>query len=227
MKSSKFFRRVWQANAILIFVAGIMAVLTLCLSLIMISTDVYGTRSVRNVVNTDEDIAKERLSIAESERICGTDSFLLALRSDQSYQQSYYSKSASAIRNYAFVSMDGQTNWVYPHNKFLFSEAVTLPRPNSRCDLQSTKAVLFFVIKEDSNGDRRLTYKDAGTIALSRPDGAGYKEVISDATRLISHYIVRDALFLVYESSEGGQVATISLEDFSITKQTLLVLPNS
>lgn len=221
-----FYRTVWRINSVLILVAFFIVVCLLGLAFLQITNEFFGRRTVNHIINTaDGEIQRERLTISTSERLTGSDYFLISLQSDQDYQQSYFSKTARAIRNYAFVSPSGATNWVYPHNRFLFTEAVALPS-NKRCGVAETaRGVLFVVRKEDTNDDRRLTYNDHGIIALARPDGDGFQEVLTDVLRLISSDVTGDILVLVYQSSEGGSIAYVSLEDFSVINQFTLAPP--
>lgn len=225
MSKQKFFRNVWRFNALLILVAGLLAVVILAIGAVKLGEGIFSTHNARAVVHPDEGPVKELLSLAESRRIGGTEHMLIALQSDR--ETGYFSKSGRAIRNYVFVGLDGKAAWVYPHNRFLFSDVIQLPQSGYGKKTERAKAVLFVVRQRDSDGDGQLTHKDAGTIVLVRPNGEGFREVIPNVIKLVSKETMGEILFLVYETSQGPFTATILLTDFSVIKQESLPLPGS
>lgn len=230
MRWVKTFRIIWRINALLIFFTALLAVVLLSIGLL----DHFKLRQVSDVANINhKTVQQEVLSITYGERLAGTDYLLLALQSDQDYQQSYFSKSAQAIRNYAFININGSQGiqWLYPHHHFLFLNAISLPSRNPHSDKQlpvnAVQAVLFNVKKYDSDKDQRLTLNDRGVIALAKPDGSRFKEVLSDVVKLVTHEVKGNVLFLVYETQHNTQAAWFSLEDFTLIKQTVLTLPSA
>src|SRR5690606_36696606 len=119
-----------------------------------------------------------------------------------------YSKSASAIRNYAFLGKDGRPHWLYPHNKFLIADADQLSPNSYENKEESTRAILFLVRKEDTNGDQRLTGLDSGVVVFTSADGTGAKEVLSDVWRIMSQNVRDEEVLILYEGKGGPFSAT-------------------
>jgi hypothetical protein len=227
MHSSKFFRYLWRINALIIFGAGIVLIGVLVFAALKIGQEVFRTREVRNVVNVEQGAGmKESLSLAHGQRIRGQTCLMVAMQSDQDYQQAYFKKSTKATRNYMFIAGDASSaTWLFPHNSFLVNEATQLPSEIYGREGEPTKAILFVVTKGDTDGNHRITPDDLSVVALTRPDGRDYKEIAKDVVRVISHEIANDKLLLIYQARDGAFAASVSLEDFSVSRRELLPTP--
>ncbi len=48
-------------------------------------------------------------------------------------------------------------------------------------DKDEVRAILYRIVKADTNGDERLPHEDMQSIGLSSPDGKGYKEILAES----------------------------------------------
>lgn len=187
----------------------------------------FRDREVRAVVNTDQkQHIDETLGLGSPRNIPGHPWLLIPLESDQTYDQGSYSKSTSAIRNYAFVSPNEPTRWLYPHNRFLILEATQLPRGDYDSD-QPTAFISFEVIEKDTDGDSRLTGADSGRLVFTRPDGSGLTAVLDDVQRTLKPMLVGEDIMVIYRNSTGHVRAIFSLKDFSRLREEKLDFPSA
>ena len=186
MRSNHFFRKVWRINALVILFVGILGIGLLAFTSVYALREIFRDREVTAVVNTGEDQKiREVFSMGQAAQIAGQPWLLVAVESDQKYDQSYYSKSAVAARNYAFVTASGPPRWLYPHNRFLIVDANQLPAPDYSEKQSPTAVVSFLVVQADSDGDKRLTPSDVATLVFTKPDGTESKAVIENVRKVI------------------------------------------
>lgn len=226
MRSNQFFRKVWRVNALVILIAGVLGVGLLAFTTIYALREIFRDREVTAVVNTGEDQKiREVLSLAQATQIAGQPWLLVAVESDQKYDQSYYSKSAVAARNYAFVTASGPPRWLYPHNRFLIVDASQLPAPDYSEKQTATAVVSFLVVRADSDGDKRLTPSDVATLVFTKPDGTESKAVIENVRKLVSQELMGEQVIVLYEGTSGYAKAVISSGDFSRVSIEAFELP--
>ena len=225
MEENKFFKTVWRLNSLLFALAGLLGILIMLFAGYQIVKDTFRDRNVRNIVNVAEDQdVKEKWSLGNMNAIAGTDIVTIPLNSDQSYSQSYYSKSGYSVRNYLFI--DTKTNekyWLLQTNKYLLPELNIISEKSYSDPDYKAEAILFEVIKHDTNKDERLTTKDKITIALSLPSGKKYEEVLNDIDFFVGHTMVdSETIMLIYQIDNVGYSAYVSLIDFSLSNKSKL-----
>jgi hypothetical protein len=85
------------------------------------------------------------------------------------------------------------------------------------------KAILYHMVKEDTNGDGKLTHDDLSVVALSKPDGTALTEVLSDLDVFVGHLVIdAKSMLLIYQKKTIGYSATLSMEDFILSTATEL-----
>lgn len=225
MEESKLFKRIWRFNAIVLALAGLGVLLALAVISFLAFRDLVGERRVYDVVNIaalDEQV-KESWRFGSLQHLEGTPYLRLPLYSSQQYGESYYSKSTESARNYLFINRDNnQKYWLFEHNRYLITRAETLYQPIVEHEQQSSKAlaVLYLLIKEDTNADGRLSAADQRTLAITAPGGQGYRELISGVDRPHTHLLDDKRLLIVYQREDGSAYsAEVSLEDFTLTAE--------
>jgi hypothetical protein len=228
MNTQRLFKNVWRINAIIIFAAGLLAIAVLVFAAYEISKDIFREREVRAVVNTnDSAIIQESLALGQATEVHGHPWLLAPIESDQKYDQSYYSKAAVAVRNYVFISGEGNSRWLFPHNRFLISEESQLRNGEYIDEKIPTLAVSFLVRQSDTNNDNRITGTDLGVLVFTRPDGSQAKEAIHEIKRVISQRVRGENILVLYESTKEVYAATVSLKDFEIIRREPIVFPGS
>jgi hypothetical protein len=222
MEENKFFRYIWRINGLILLVAGIMAIGVLAFAGYKIYGETTRDRSTRNIVNIQEDSEiKEKWLLGYMEDIQGTSYVMVPLNSDQNYAQSYYSKSSSSARNYLFInSKNNEQHWLFKNNKYLIADKTMLSEQGYRNEERNIRAILYQVIKKDTDNDNRLTSKDLKTISISGPNGSGYKELIQGVDVFVGQRTVdENTLLIVYQKQGVGYSANVSLSELAISNE--------
>ncbi len=225
MKESKFFKFVWRLNGLILMIAGILAIGVLVFAGYKIITDITRERNTHNIVNVqDEDDIKEKWQLGNMSDIEGSPWIMIPLNSNQSYAQSYYSKSSSSVRNYLFInSQNNEKHWLFNTNEYLILEAELLSKNEYESNERNILAILYKVVKSDSDSDKRLTNKDLQTISISLPNGIGYKEILNGVDNFIGKKIVNEKSLLLLFQKEGiGYSANVNLTKFTVSNKTEL-----
>lgn len=223
MDKDQFFERVWRFNAIMIALAGVLAIGLMVFGAYQVYGELTRDRTVHQIVNVEAPKA-EQWHLEHASHIAGSDYLVMPLVSDQKRDESYYSKSAKAARNYLFVDATSEAqHWLLPHNRSLFVSRETLSHDDYINPPEPVIAQLYQVVNADSNKDKRLTASDIKTLALSRPDGTGYVEVIPAMNELLGKKLTNgNQLFVLYRYKGVGYRALFDLNAFKQISQTQL-----
>jgi hypothetical protein len=225
MNRNRFFRFVWRFNGVAIMLATIVAISVLGFIAYMTLREMAGRRPVRNVVNVDGPRqVTDKWEYGQMSAIRGTSYVTIPLYSDQPYAQSYYSKGAKSTRNILFIDASGSDrHWLFDTNEYLIAEHRLITEGSIHKEGSVVKAILYSVVKKDTNSDKRLTTRDQKDIALSAPNGRNYKEILSGIDSLLGHELVnRDTILLLYQKQGIAYSASVGLSDFSIMSQSEL-----
>lgn len=226
MKTVTLFKNIWRINAIIIFTAGLLAILVVIVSSYYMLKAAIRERAVDAVVNTDGGQRIEQaFALGSANQIAGHPWLLVPLESDQHYDQAYFSKTTNAARNYAFVSPSVETRWLYQHSRFLIVAVSQLPREDYDAEPNFTALVSFEVVQQDTDGDKRLTPDDVHSLVFTRPDGSGVTTVLENVSHVLTQELMGEEILVLYEDRDGYAAATFSLKDFSPAKRERLALP--
>jgi hypothetical protein len=225
MKTTRLFRNIWRANAVIIFGAGVLALALGAVAAYYMLKEVTRERAVDAVVNTGNGRNIEQsIALGAAIQIAGHPWLLLPLQSDQHYDQVYFSKDASAARNYAFVSRSLETHWLYPHSRFLIVDATQLPGGYDD-ESNATALVAFEVVQQDTDRDHRLTPEDSSSLVFARADGTGVTAVLENVSDIVSQELMGEEILVIYQDRDGYAAATFALKDFSALKRERLTFP--
>lgn len=234
MDDHKFFKFVWRFNG-LVLMAGILMVIAF--TLYNVVKDIVRDRPHPVIRNVAEDPSgEEKWRLGYPQRIEDTSYVYIPLISEKeelevrerkrkafsSYSDEGYS---NPTRNILFVNTaTNEMSWLFPTNNQLVTDVQMLSKTeDDDARKRSVRAILYQVVQADSDGDKKLTTDDATVVALSRPDGSRYKEVLSSADRLIDTMLLENrTLFLMYQTKGVGYTSTLRLGDFSIIKKVEL-----
>lgn len=237
MENNPFFLKVWRFNALVLALAGCLAVIALLIGLALFTKQFIRdrTRDIErsDVVNVSPYTSGDRQAIQESYDfgsptvIDGTNTVRLPLYSQQHYAvNAYKGKNANALRNLVFFNIDSEkSRWLLPNNDYLLdvdSIRVAKNNPQSR-----VAGFIYTVIKADTNNDSHLTFSDNSVIAVSRPDGSDYREIIHSVEKVLSKVRFSDEKMLIaYQQQQKRYLATLDLLTFTVSKTSpLLVIP--
>ena len=226
MEESRIFKNVWRFNAIIIAVAGILSIIVLLFASYMIIKETRGKRHHFEIVNIDpETKIEETFRLGGIEHVSGSESVIVPLYSDQDFSLNYSgNKSTVSIRNILFSNMlIDKNSWLLPTNKFLISEHRLINESNSWDRDEKVLTILYYIVKNDTNKDNRLTSNDKLTVALSTPDGENYSEVIFNVDDVLGYTVLnKNALAVMFNRENQGYTAYIELSNFSVTKEKAL-----
>ncbi|MBT3041009.1 MAG: hypothetical protein KME37_18960, partial [Candidatus Thiodiazotropha sp. (ex Codakia orbicularis)] len=225
MEENKFFRNIWRINGLILLVAGILAIGVLTFAGYKLYGETTHDRSARNIVNIQEGSEiKEKWHLGYMTDIQGTSYVMVPLNSDQSYAQSYYSKSASSARNYLFIdSKNNDQHWLFKNNEQLIADKTMLSEHGYGNEERNVRAILYQVIKKDTDKDSRLTSKDLKTISISHSNGSGYKELTQGVDIFVGqHTVDENTLLIVYQKQGVGYSANVSLSNLALSNEQKL-----
>ena len=220
MEENKFFKLVWRFNGLVISVAGVLAVALLVFATYKLFQDVTRERTTRNIVNIEENAdIKESWKFGQFSEINDGKMLMIPLHSDQSFDRAYFSKSSNSTRNYLFINTEtSEEKWLFNHTDYLIerSDRLSLGDYNSK---EPIVAILYQLVKLDSDHDSRLSAGDLTTIAITKPDGSDYKELITEVELIVDHTLLnKSELFLIYQKAGVSYSTVVNLDSHKLTK---------
>lgn len=211
MQTRKLFTNIWRINAILILLAGLLAVGLLCVAGVSLVASLTRPRHVDNVAATALGEAKESSAeLGSFETIVGSTVLRapLTVRHSGALGSSYES---GATRNYLYFDpATRSTHWLCPAMDGLILSSTTLPTTDYGAPKADAVVAVHVIIGKDSNNDERLTDEDSKQIAVSAPDGTGYRVVVAQADRLNKATLLSPTRLLILYSM-GSKLAAAEI----------------
>ncbi len=225
METSRFFRVVWRLNALVILVAGVLAVGVLLFVARELAQDAFRPRQAHGTATITADVETETAwRLGHLSTVEGGPFSYAPLWADQSSDRDYFSKSESSTRNLLFL--DASTNashWLFSDHDQLIWEYTPLTAGCEDDGGRTVRAMLLELIRDDINGDGRWTTSDRHTLGLTRPDGRGYREIMTDVDKLVGHRLVGDDLLVVvFERDDAVHSVQVSLTDFTVLDEATI-----
>lgn len=217
-KVTRMFRTVWRINAALILVVGVLAFVTLTGVLFFFWKDASRTRQVDNVANiVPSEVDKRSFQLGNFEPVAGQDVLRAPLAAEESYRFGSGSKEAGSVRNYLYLDpLSRQTRWLKKDFDSLIVEAKSLPESEYNQPRKSVQVNVYTLVVKDTNQDQRLSRNDAKQIAISKPDGSGFRVLVPEADRVNEVTIVRgNTLLILYSLRQklvGAELPLAELE---------------
>lgn len=223
MEESKFFRNIWRFNAMIIAIAGMLAVAVLLFAGYLMFNEQTRTKHKNEIVNIDpETEIEETYRLGNINHVKGSQSVIVPLYSDQSFDLRYSGgKSTLSTRNLLFSNMHTEvSNWLLPTNNYLIPRYSLINESNSFSSDETIITILYRIVKSDTNNDSRLTENDELTISLSKPDGSDFTEVLKNIDDILGYELLnQNALSIMFNRKGQGYTAYINLKDFKVTKE--------
>lgn len=218
MESAKIFTTINRINSLvflLLLLAGVGIVLTSLFS----SNSRQQDRTVVVEDTGNETENRIELVLGNLHEIFGHNNHYVEL-SSRSSDGKFSGYSGGNIHNVLFFTGDKlNSQWLYKEHKNLIEQIDLLNSHQNGYDNKTTQAIYIRVIRHDSNNNGELDSNDNNTLALTRPDGTDYTEIITDIEALIDRDTSNNAreLLILYQSK--GQVI---LKKFSLVTFKLL-----
>ena len=219
MEDNKFFKLVWRFNGLLISVAGILAIGVLLFAMYQIFKDVTRERNTQNIVNIEKSgEVKENWRLGHVTNLSSHKTLMIPLNSDQSFDRGYFSKSSNSTRNYLFINTETNTEqWLFDHTNYLIEDTNQL-RIGDYDSKKPVLAILYNLVKLDTNNDNQLTPSDLTTISMSKPNGSDYKEILTDVEQVIGNTLLSETeLFIIYQLNGKSLSSIINLTNFELS----------
>ena len=88
--------------------------------------------------------------------------------------------------------------------------------------------VSLFLGKDDTDGDRKLTYKDQRTLAISDSGGLGYAEIIPHVEHIYGQ-VLRDTntLLVIHKTGSKKYTTRIDLPNRTVVSMNEIATPGS
>lgn len=138
----------------------------------------------------------------------------------------YSSKKGSdlLIHNYVFVNrQDLSSRKLFPNNRSTIVATEQLGESgtvglgnNQKAIVKNVKAVLYQVVKADTNKDKKLDREDQKTIAIADVNGGNYQELVTGIDRVLNiHAQSKDQRIAFYQAGTDYFAASINISSRS------------
>lgn len=227
---SRLFQWVWRLNALLILIIGVGSLLVLAYSYVALWGAITGEKQCPGMVNLDDSATyKQQWQYSTVIGLDGVDHVMVTLKSGQRFAQENYSKYTESVRNLLFINTQTNENhWLLPDNDRLILEHIALSELPFNTPERYVRVIVFTVVEQDSNDDKRLTSEDKITIMISQPDGRRLTTVVDGVESVTDMRLIdRRNLLLFYQKDQVGYSLIISLSSMMPVSEKMVILPES
>jgi hypothetical protein len=203
-----FFVYVWRFNALAIAGAAIVLIVLGLYAVVTIFKQETRVRQVTNVVNVGDKEVSEDFTMGDPSAIEGTTYVRVPFYRGQFYSSgSFYPKSTGPnVVNYLFLNIStNESRWLLETAGQLFMSSLVVYSKikHLRDEPRTAVGLVHTLVEKDTNGDERLTDKDALTLAVSDVDGSNYRNLIEGIERLYSvEQIADDKVLVLYQKNQ-------------------------
>jgi hypothetical protein len=142
--------------------------------------------------------------------------------------ESFKGGSYDNAHNYVFLNTtDESTRQLLPTNDYMITNTIRFPEERqAQKEPMAVQWFLYFLVKDDTDGDKKLTYKDHRTVAISDSGGWGYAEVIQNVEQIYGQ-VLRDAntLLVIYRSGSKKYIARVDLPNRKVVTTNEMTSP--
>ncbi len=128
---------------------------------------------------------------------------------------------ANEIRNVLFLTgNEKKARWLFPTHSNLILAAAQLREDSgdSRIRERPISALYFEYVTSDTNGDKKLSPQDLSKVALAKPDGTDFVEVLDGVARVLSYEMLDShRLTVIYQKGKSVHHARFSV--ITMTKE--------
>jgi hypothetical protein len=220
---SRFFKYVWRFNALAIAGAATTCILLGLSAGMSIFNAEQRPHRVTNIVNVDqEDKASEEFSLGNPSAIAGISYVQVPLYRGRRYGVgSIYSGGSQQVVLFLNISTN-ESRWLFNGvGQLIIDSHVLFNKLKDANDpLRTAVAVVHVVVEKDTDGDKRLTEKDAVSLATSTTDGANYRKLIEGVDQLYSvKQIADDKVLVLYQKNRETVSALYGVPSMALLMQ--------
>ena len=228
VKEPRFDKILWRINGLIFLGLAVMAAVVLGYFSYNIIREKLSQRHVGNIVNVNSETPKkESIHLGVFSHIGGREYFICPIFAEQSYNRSYYSKSASSIRNYLFYhTATSQSHWLLESNDWLISEIREIYENPVTERPGQVNAYVYQIIERDSNGDGLLNRDDRVSVYISDYKGQELKRVLPDAEEVFGvEQVNTNSIVIFYSKGDKSFAHTIDYRSGTILSHVDLPVP--
>ena len=160
------------------------------------------------------------LQFGRVKNIPGTDTQMMELTIEDKSGKFSSGGYANEIRNVLFLTgNEKKARWLFPMHSNLILVAAQLREDSadgSRAREKPVSALYFEYVTSDTNGDKKLSPQDLSKVALAKPDGTDFVEVLDGVARVLSYEMLDShRLTVIYQKGKSVHHAR-----FSVTTMT-------
>lgn len=213
MEDNKFFVWVWRINGIILLLAAIGVSGLALVGLYESVTRSSQEEVVVNLANDPKGIEKWTLGRAIS--VVGANTLMLSLISENeevdasqskfiASDRYYFSGNYGPAKNVLFINTESNNSfWLFKSTSQLVLNAEPFPYSYQASDADPVKVIFYQVVTSDTNGDGALNKKDKVSLAITSPDGSGYRIILKEFDKIISKTLSEDGDILVVYHDNG------------------------
>jgi hypothetical protein len=163
------------------------------------------------MVNVNEETQKkEYLFLGSFSKIKGRGYFLCPLNANKKYDRSYYSKSASSIRNYLFFNPeDTSSHWLLESNNWRIIDRQPIYKNIYTDKSIITDAFFYEIVRKDTNNDGVLDHDDKKAVYHSNFDGTHLMVVLEEAHDILGIKQIDDSNTVIFHLKDGKNEAVV------------------
>jgi hypothetical protein len=230
VKENRFFRFVWRVNGLSLLLLAMCLIAIGGYELVGLLFSANKPPIVQSVA--DDPGNKEGWHLGEVHEIPGSQYLFVPLVSENKNVKQGGTFAPAAVaqssrwpgyyqpsRNVLFIDSDTMDmKWLFGGNGQLIASINLLATKPSKPD-DKARAILYLVIKNDTNHNGILDESDLSSIAISNAGGAGCRELVSSADRLIDARLVgQDSALILYQAKGVAYAMNIRLDNHSSSK---------
>jgi hypothetical protein len=218
MEENRFFKFVGWFNGVAFMVLGVLVIGILGIAgFKILYHDLTRKRTfIDTVILAENNRIDEKWQLGHLRKIAGSPYLMIPLFVEQSYAKTFCGKSSQSTRNLLFINtINNEKRWLLDRDDYLILRDELLSENEYDRESKPIRAILYIVVKKDTNGDKRLTSDDKIVVALSTPSGHGYKEILNEIDVFIDYQMLnKDKMLIIYQKQGVQYSATFALADF-------------
>lgn len=228
MEEKRFFRVIWRINGVALMVLLIFLIGFISYQFI---TSTFHNETppvlISNLPRNEQSFEKWTLGLPHE--IDGSNFIYIPLESDKKEitgvhsgmslgAYAYNDFSFRPSRNMLFLNKKTkEMKWLFRDNSQLIERIKMLYALKPYDKGRKVDAVLYQVIRKDTNSDQKLNSDDLADIGVSLPNGEMYKELFQSVERLLDAVSLDgEEILVLYQSKGRGYASTVDLQNMSI-----------
>jgi hypothetical protein len=216
----------WRANAVIIFIAGLIGCVALAALAYLLYTEATQSRRARDVLTVAEDRVRDsRTTLGDFEEVSGSAVLRAPLWVEQEFTAASSSKESFATQNYLFFDpARDASHWLIPGFKGIIRSTHDLPDEHSREKSAATQVVVYELSETDSDHDGQLTSEDTKDVAIADASGTQLTRVLKGVDGFSSARLLPDEsqMLVLYTAGGIARAARVEFPSGKVLKDVAL-----